>query len=117
MTPNMVAGLWTTAGDLAGFLRFARRYPALNTPSTPVAGDLVWGLGWGLELAGSQRFAWHWGADDGGANLFVLDLATGDELVVLTNGAGGQRVYERAARVQSVREFDALSKPTKRLRP
>jgi CubicO group peptidase (beta-lactamase class C family) len=109
MTPNMAAGLWTTAGDYARFLRFARRYPAMNTAAVKVEGSLAWGLGWGLEQSGSGRFAWHWGANDGVANLFVLDLASGDGLVVLTNGAGGQRVYERAARVRFAREFDALT--------
>lgn len=109
MTPNMAAGLWTTAGDYARFLRFARRYPAMSTPTVKVAGDLTWGLGWGLEQAGSTRFAWHWGTNDGVANLFVLDLSSGKGLVVLTNGAGGQRVYERAARVWFAREFDALT--------
>lgn len=109
MTPNMAAGLWTTAGDYARFLRFARRYPVMNTPTVTVKGNLAWGLGWGLEQSSSGRFAWHWGANDGVANLFVLDLASGDGLVVLTNGAGGQRVYERAARVRFAREFDSLT--------
>jgi len=109
MTPNMAAGLWTTAGDYARFLIFAQRYPAINTPTVTVEAGLSWGMGWGLEHLGSDRFAWHWGANDGVANLFVLDLASGAGLVVLTNGAGGQRVYERAARVQFAREFDALT--------
>lgn len=109
MTPNMAAGLWTTAADYARFVRFARSYPAMNTPTVTVEGSLTWGLGWGLEQSGSSRFAWHWGANDGVANLFVLDLASGDGLVVLTNGAGGQRVYERATRVWFGREFDALT--------
>ena len=109
MTPNMAAGLWTTAGDYARFLRFARRYPAMSAPTVTVEGNVGWGLGWGLERSGLSRFAWHWGANDGVANLFVLDLTNGDGLVVLTNGAGGQRVYERAARVRFAREFDALT--------
>jgi CubicO group peptidase (beta-lactamase class C family) len=109
MTPNMAAGLWTTARDYARFLRFARRFPAMNTPTVTVEGSLAWGLGWGLEQSGSGRLAWHWGANDGVANFFVLDLASGDGLVVLTNGAGGQRVYERAARVWFGRELDAFT--------
>ncbi len=109
MMPNMAAGLWTTAEDYARFLRYAQRFPAINTPTIGVEGNLKWGLGWGLEMAGTGRFAWHWGANDGVANLFVLDLNTGDGLVVLTNGAGGQRVYERAARVRFKREFDAFT--------
>lgn len=109
MTPNMAAGLWTTAGDYARFLRFARRYPAMNTPSIKVESNLSWGLGWGIEHSESTQYAWHWGANDGVANLLLLDLNSGDGLVVLTNGAGGQRVYERAARVHFQREFDALT--------
>ncbi|EZP55795.1 serine hydrolase domain-containing protein [Sphingomonas sp. RIT328] len=109
LIPNMAAGLWTTAGDYARFLRFARRFPAMNTPTVRVAGALSWGLGWGLEQAGARRFAWHWGQNDGVCNLFVTDLSAGTSLVVLTNGAGGQRVYGRAARVRFAREFDALT--------
>lgn len=109
MAPNMAAGLWTTASDYGRFARFARRYPAMNIPTVTIAGSLAWGLGWGLEQSGPDRFAWHWGANDGVANLFVLDLLSNNGLVVLTNGAGGQRVYERAARVRFGREFDALT--------
>ncbi|RZL53367.1 MAG: hypothetical protein EOP65_13070, partial [Sphingomonas sp.] len=64
---------------------------------------------WGLERSGGRRFSWHWGSNDGVANLFVLDLDRGAGLVVLTNGTGGQRVYARAARVHFAREFDALT--------
>jgi CubicO group peptidase (beta-lactamase class C family) len=109
MTPNMAAGLWTTAGDYARFLRFARRYPAMDVPAVTVTGDLSWGLGWGLERSGGRRFAWHWGSNDGVANLSVLDLDRGTGLVVLTNGTSGQHVYARAARVRFAREFDALT--------
>jgi CubicO group peptidase (beta-lactamase class C family) len=108
MIPNMAAGLWTTAQDYARFLRFARRYPALNTASVRVRGDLSWGLGWGLEEGGG-RFAWHWGSNSGVANLFLVDLASGAGLVVLTNGEGGRKVYERAARAHFRREFDAFA--------
>jgi len=108
-TPNMAAGLWTTATDYARFLRFARRYPAMSSPAVRVEGTLSWGLGWAVEQAGGKRFAWHWGANDGIANLFVFDPVSEQALVVLTNGAGGQRVYERAARVHFAREFDAFT--------
>lgn len=109
MTPNLAAGLWTTAGDYARFLRYALRFPAMNTPTIRVEGSLNWGLGWGLEMAASDRSAWHWGSNDGVANLFVLDLNTGAAVVVLTNGSGGQRVYERAACAHFNREFDAFT--------
>ncbi|WP_082457191.1 serine hydrolase domain-containing protein [Sphingomonas sp. Leaf23] len=109
MTPNLAAGLWTTAGDYARFLAFAKRYPALSTKAVRVQGPLDWGLGWGLESGGGRRFAWHWGANDGVANLFVKDLASGVAVVILTNGDAGRRVYERAARAVFAREFDAFS--------
>ncbi len=109
MTPNMAAGLWTTASDYARFLAFARRYSALSTPSVIVKGSLDWGLGWGLERSGGRRFAWHWGANDGVANLFVIDLASWEAIVILTNGDAGRKVYERAARAVFGREFDAFT--------
>ena len=109
MTPNMAAGLWTTAGDYARFLAFARRYPALSTSTTRVKRTLDWGLGWGLEREGGRRLAWHWGANDGVANLFVVDLASGRAVVILTNGDAGRKVYERTARTVFDREFDAFA--------
>jgi CubicO group peptidase (beta-lactamase class C family) len=109
MIPNMAAGLWTTSGDYARFLAFARRYPALSTPTVRVKGTLDWGLGWGLERGAGRRFAWHWGANDGVANLFVVDLASGVAIIILTNGDGGRKVYERAARTAFGREFDAFA--------
>lgn len=108
-TPNMAAGLWTTATDYARFLRYARRYPAMSSLAVRVEGNLGWGLGWAVEQAGAKRFAWHWGANDGVANLFVFDPEHEQALVVLTNGSGGQRIYERAARVHFAREFDAFT--------
>lgn len=109
MTPNMAAGLWTTAGDYARFLAYARRYTALSASTTAIKGTLDWGLGWGLERGAERRFAWHWGANDGVANLFVVDLASEAAFVVLTNGDAGRRVYERAARAVFRREFDAFA--------
>ncbi|WP_162237053.1 serine hydrolase domain-containing protein [Sphingomonas sp. Leaf28] len=109
MTPNMAAGLWTTASDYARFLAFAQRYPALSTKTTRVKGALDWGLGWGMESDGGRGFAWHWGANDGVANLFVVDLVSGAAVVVLTNGDAGRKVYERAARTVFAREFDAFA--------
>lgn len=109
LLPNMAAGLWTTAGDYARFLAFARRYPALSAPTVRVKGTLHWGLGWGLEQDATRRFAWHWGANDGVANLFLLDLASGSGVVILTNGDAGRKVYERAARTVFDREFDAFA--------
>ncbi len=109
MTPNMAAGLWTTASDYARFLAFAQRYPGLSTKTTRVKGTLDWGLGWGMESDGGRRFAWHWGTNDGVANLFVVDLVSGLAIVVLTNGDAGRKVYERAARTVFAREFDAFA--------
>ncbi|WP_426291449.1 serine hydrolase domain-containing protein [Sphingomonas sp. TWP1-3-1] len=109
MTPNMAAGLWTTASDYARFLAFAQRYPGLSTKTIRVKGTLDWGLGWGMESDGGRRFAWHWGTNDGVANLFVVDLVSGLAIVVLTNGDAGRKVYERAARTVFTREFDAFA--------
>ena len=72
-------------------------------------GTLDWGLGWGMESDGGRRFAWHWGANDGVANLFIVDLASGAAVVFLTNGDAGRKVYERAARTAFSREFDAFA--------
>jgi hypothetical protein len=62
-----------------------------------------------MESDGGRRFAWHWGANDGVANLFIVDLASGAAVVFLTNGDAGRKVYERAARTAFSREFDAFA--------
>jgi CubicO group peptidase (beta-lactamase class C family) len=108
MTPNMAAGLWTTAGDYGRFLVFARRYPEMARRVTPVKATLSWGLGWGLEERDGRRFAWHWGSNAGVRNLFAVDLATGEGFVTLTNGENGPKVYQRAARQALAHEFDAF---------
>ena len=82
---------------------------AASTPTTRVKGTLDWGLGWGLERGADRRFAWHWGANEGVANLFVVDLASNMAVVVLTNGDAGRKVYERVARAIFAREFDAFA--------
>lgn len=108
MTPNMAAGLWTTAGDYARFLLFARRFPEMSRPVTPVKATLSWGLGWGLEARDGRRLAWHWGSNAGVRNLFAIDLATGEGFVTLTNGENGPKVYQRATREALAHEFDAF---------
>lgn len=108
MTPNMAAGLWTTAGDYGRFLVFARRYPEMSRRVTPVKATLSWGLGWGLEERDERRFAWHWGSNAGVRNLFAVDLATGEGFVTLTNGENGPKVYQRTARQALGHEFDAF---------
>lgn len=52
MTPNMAAGLWTTAGDYARFLRFARGFPVLGMPAVVVRGGSVLGSGLGSRRNG-----------------------------------------------------------------
>ena len=70
-------------------------------------------------MQGSLRVR-YWGVVDAGrskvdhamvlASLFVVDLASGAAVVVLTNGDAGRKVYEHAARTVFAREFDAFAR-------
>jgi hypothetical protein len=109
MIPNMAAGLWTTAEDYARFLRFTRRAPTMFAPAVAIEGDLAWGLGIGLDRSNGGLVAWHWGANQGVANLAMMDVATGEALIVLTNGERGGDVYASAAKARFGSDFAALS--------
>jgi CubicO group peptidase (beta-lactamase class C family) len=87
------AGLRTTAGDYARFLSYlvtAARTDAtfaeMVRPQVFVNPQQDWGLGVGLQHNGA-RIAWHWGVNFPGYQaLAVVDVETGDVMVVLMNG-------------------------------
>ncbi|HSL83855.1 MAG TPA: serine hydrolase domain-containing protein [Thermoanaerobaculia bacterium] len=106
--PNAASSLVTTAVEYARFLAHlldpdSSSGPALRpelrlamgSPQVVVSGPLAWGIGWGLEARTAVRWLWHWG-DNGSFKTFaVADPASRRGLVVLANGMGGRKVYER----------------------
>lgn len=92
------SGLWTSAGDLARFvlaLGACYRAPGGILPKelavemmTPVAPGF-YGLGPRLAGEGAARIFHHAGANDSYKAYIEGNLASGDGLVVVTNGANG----------------------------
>ncbi len=90
------SSLHTTAEDLA---RFARELlqPRLLRPATrdllfaprvDVDAGIAWGAGIGIDRSAEPTTWWHWGSNPGFQGLFVVEPASGDALVVLTNTGG-----------------------------
>lgn len=98
--PNAAHSLHTTAADYARFLVAAldEDGPAARMAATRIAIDpalgLEWGLGWGIERVGDRRFVFHWGANDWFRSFAMGSLASGDGIVVLTNGENGLELMD-----------------------
>jgi CubicO group peptidase (beta-lactamase class C family) len=109
---NAAASLHCTAPDYARFLA-ALLDPGAHRDLLPPAAvgamfvpqvevdpklGLSWGLGWGLESWNGSRYFFHWGSNDGFRSFVLGNPATGDGLVVMTNGAAGLDLIEELVR-------------------
>jgi len=99
---NVAATLYTTVGDYAHFVAETLR-PTLVKDTTEVEmlkaqvevqKDVAWGLGWGLERSAEGRLFWHWGDNETFQSFAIGCRATGDALVLLTNGENGLSIAE-----------------------
>lgn len=108
---NTAWTLLTTARDYSNFIQGALYRGEGLTPSThqmmlaessdaddlsaPTPADpfVSWGLGVGLQATSRRKLAWHWGDNPGFKALFMLDPATGDSMVLLTNSENGPSAY------------------------
>lgn len=95
--PNAAWSLYTTPADYAAFLRHVIHDRAglsedtfrdMVSPQNHATSEIPWGLGWGL-VADAPSVLWHWGDNRGYKSQVVLDVQTGDGLVLMTNGDGG----------------------------
>ena len=110
---DAAAGLWTTAEDLGMLLAAMSR--ALNGGSSPLSTNAVrstmetmpirfpmpgmrWGAGWELRSEEDIAYASMTGNNPGYRARLVLFPATGDGLVVLTNGDAGGRLIDDVVR-------------------
>jgi serine-type D-Ala-D-Ala carboxypeptidase/endopeptidase len=89
-------GLYSTAADLARFLRAcltaapAALEPAIRatlTPRQPIPGGEI-GLAWHHARRGGRTIAWHNGMTGGFSAMIALDLARGLGVAALANTAG-----------------------------
>ena len=66
---------------------------------TVVTDDLVsWGLGWGLQQTSQGYSFWHWGDNDHYHSIAMGFPENGQGIVILTNGANGQKLILRILR-------------------
>jgi CubicO group peptidase (beta-lactamase class C family) len=106
--PEMAAaGLWTTAGDLARFVIDMQqadqgRSGHVLTPETahlmltPVKDD--YGLGLAIRGAGPEKYFYHNGSNAGYKAVMLGYRASGDGVVVMTNGDRGFQLGEEILR-------------------
>lgn len=70
--------------------------------------SVSWGLGWGLQKLPAGDTIWHWG-DNGNYRAFVIaEPATGNGLVIMTNGRKGQQVINHILREQIGGNYPSL---------
>ena len=106
LLPNTAGSLITSVDEYAKFIvrlmgrpsrdnvdiSDATRREMLST-QTKINSGISWGLGVGLENAGSHNRFWHWG-DNGIYKDFVMgDPTSRSGIVVFTNGSNGQRLW------------------------
>lgn len=102
------AGLWTTPADLAQLMistwsatREAGHIVAPHTAAmalTPVSNGRR-GLGFSLRSKGAERWFGHDGRNWGFQSVAWMNQATGDGIVIMTNGEGGMALVEEVAKV------------------
>jgi CubicO group peptidase (beta-lactamase class C family) len=108
MQPNAASSLRTTANDYAKFLQYSFAIRTMRQPQVKINSDLSWGLGCGLETAGSRQWFWHWGDNPGFKNFFIADPGEDSAILVFTNGDGGARLYQRIVRNALGSDFSAF---------
>ncbi len=86
--------LHSTVLDLALFLQEFLHSSSSLEPQVQINKSVSWGLGWGLEQCASGQFFWQWGNNPGFRPLMVGARDTGFGLVVLTNGANGDKLWK-----------------------
>jgi CubicO group peptidase (beta-lactamase class C family) len=70
---------------------------AMLSPQVRLAGPLSWGLGWALLLREEGDIHWHFGDSRGYMSYAAMSRATGNGVVIFTNGRHGLRVCHAVA--------------------
>jgi CubicO group peptidase (beta-lactamase class C family) len=93
-TANGASSLLTTAREYALLLEaylapgIQQRHPAVYTRHTDIDTRVGWSLGWGT----ADNTLWQWGHNNGFKAFSAIIPSQGRGIVVLSNGAGSQRV-------------------------
>ncbi len=66
----------------------------LLRPQVALNNAVFWGLGWGLETCTSGTFFWQWGSNPGFRSLIFGAKNSEFAVVVLTNGANGNKLWK-----------------------
>lgn len=108
--PLAAFSLLTTAADYGRFIAALLNDERLlgQLGASPVAVDrergLEWGLGWGIEQAGDERYLWQWGNNTGYRAFAMFSVRSGDGFVMLTNSENGLQLAQPLARTVFGRE-------------
>jgi len=92
----LASSLDSTAPDLARFalellhptLVSEETRDRMFSPQVEVNDTIAWGLGIGIDRTDGHTTYWHWGSNPGFQSLFVIEPATGNGVVILTNTGG-----------------------------
>jgi CubicO group peptidase (beta-lactamase class C family) len=86
--------LHSTVLDLAVFLQEFLRSSSSLESQVQINENVSWGLGWGLETCTSGQYFWQWGNNPGFRPLMAGARDTGFGMVLLTNGANGDKLWK-----------------------
>lgn len=105
------SSLHTTASDYANFMIASTGHGQraderlgytteriMLSPQVRLSGPLAWGLGWALLLRDDGDIHWHFGDSRGYMSYAAMCRATGDGIVIFTNGRHGLRLCHAVAR-------------------
>lgn len=116
--PNAAWSLYSCASDYAKFLcnlfccqggLSKNAYEQMTTVQNLADDNIAWGLGFGL-VQKEPSVLWHWGDNDGFKSFCVLDKATGDGLVVITNSDNGLRFcYDLTEEATDIDFMDSIA--------
>ncbi len=119
LTPNAAGSLVATVRDYALFLKALLQndyqplglkkndHKELFKPISNVASNLNWGLGWGLDTS-ADKTAFHTAETRFYKGAALLGLKNKQGILVLTNGANGDRVYDQVLRASTGLKLPAL---------
>ncbi len=104
--PNAAYSLYADIGVYPPFLAGLARGldPRFASVQNPAGNGVHWGLGLGFY----EDVVWHWGDNGGYKSLFLLGRASGDALLMHTNGYNGLAVCFAAFSLLTERSFSGM---------